>query len=616
MKESVGNRAPMLANKIWVNRISLGSLVILAPLLLFPRGILPFLAVGLAGGLAIWRWWACGRPRIGHLDIPLVYLTIMALVGLLISVERALSWPRWWALVFGLLVFAVLRSSLDLRKHTGWVAAGLALLGLGLAGVSLVGTDWSMVRLVDIPWLYDRLPTLVRSLPGSGVSPASDLFNPRWVGITMGALGPALLPLIAWRKHGWLQALAALAFLVVVGTLILTQSIQGLLGLLVGSFIVLLFVSRWFWLLLPVAGLVAVGLVLHLGVADVATTVLSLGNPIGDGVVLRLDIWSRAWAMLQDIPFTGIGLNTFPVIQSEFYTGYLIGPEPHAHNLFLQTALDLGLPGLIAFMWFLITWAYLVLKQIARIPASGCRLLLIGALAGVGSYLAHGLIDAMMLGAKPSFVIWALLGIGAAALPANPLRVKVNRLKYLIAWVWLPAACVIFAVLSPARVYMNTGGIQAQHMLHPFPAAPGISSGNLATAQLNLEKALAFDPELPQAHLLLARLASLSDNYQGALPHYQTRVALDLESPIFRYNLPRGLLQWFIPTAQPDPAEELLAIYRAWTVRFPNRAEGYLLQSILLIDYLGDIQSAQNLLKAGMQAEAQPPGLLAAMPGQ
>jgi hypothetical protein len=119
----------------------------------------------------------------------------MALLGLGISVDQALSWPRLWSIVLGLLIFFELRRSLRPLQQADWIAAALALAGLGLAAISLVGTNWSQVRFVDLPWLYDRLPTLVRGLPDSGVQSASDLFNPRWVGITMGVLAPAFLPL-------------------------------------------------------------------------------------------------------------------------------------------------------------------------------------------------------------------------------------------------------------------------------------------------------------------------------------------------------------------------------------------------------------------------------------
>jgi len=419
---------------------SLCCWLLIAPLLLFPRGVWPFVAVGLALLVLLWRWVALGRPQMRVEDVPLFILLGMALLGLGISVDQALSWPRLWSIVLGVLIFFELRRSLRPQQQVTWIVLALALAGLGLAGISLVGTDWNNVRFIDLPWLYNHLPTLVRGLPGSGVQSASDLFNPRWVGITMGVLAPCFLPLLAWRERPWLRVLAAVVFLVDTGTLLLTQSLQGLLGLLAGSFVILLFVNRRFWLLLPAGVLAVAGLVAWMGPARLGTALLSLDNPGGAAIVLRLDIWSRAWAMLQDMPFTGIGLNTFPLIQSQFYTGYLIGPEPHAHNLYLQTALDLGLPGLVAFIWFVTVWIVQVLRRLADEPASGYRLLLIGALAGIVSYLAHGVMDAMMLGAKPGFVVWMLLGLGAAAPKPQVAVANTRPLSLTLAWLALPLA--------------------------------------------------------------------------------------------------------------------------------------------------------------------------------
>lgn len=42
-----------------------------------------------------------------------------------------------------------------------------------------------------------------------------------------------------------------------------------------------------------------------------AAQLLDINNMVGIGIVLRLDIWSRAVAMIREMPFTGVGLNTF-----------------------------------------------------------------------------------------------------------------------------------------------------------------------------------------------------------------------------------------------------------------------------------------------------------------
>ena len=75
------------------------------------------------------------------------------------------------------------------------------------------------------------------------------------------------------------------------------------------------------------------------------------------GADQRLEIWSRALYMLQDFPFTGIGMGAFRQVANLLYPFFLAGPDaeiPHAHNIFLQVGVDLGLPGLIAWLALLI----------------------------------------------------------------------------------------------------------------------------------------------------------------------------------------------------------------------------------------------------------------------
>jgi putative inorganic carbon (hco3(-)) transporter len=334
----------------WVDRVALLSLPLITPLLLFPYGALPFVALGLWLALIVWRWAALGPPRPRVEDVPLVILLVMALAGFGISIDRALSWPRLCSITLGLIMFFELRRALPADRHHTHIAVGLIGLGLGLAGVGFLGVNWSQVRLLDLPALYDRLPTLIRGLPNSRAFSNQDLIGPRMLGITMGVMAPVYLPLLGWREKPWLRVLAALAFVVTAGILLLTQTLSGILALLVGIFVVLVLVNRWFWLLLPAGVAAGAGLMLWLNPLERLTALLSIDDLGGIAVLLRLDMWSRAWAMIRDLPFTGIGLNTFPLIQSQFYTGYIIGPEPDAHNLLLQTAVDLGLPGLMAFM--------------------------------------------------------------------------------------------------------------------------------------------------------------------------------------------------------------------------------------------------------------------------
>ncbi len=90
----------------------------------------------------------------------------------------------------------------------------------------------------------------------------------------------------------------------------------------------------------------------------------------------RVEIWSRAIYAIQDFAFTGMGMNTFRHIVNVLYPLQTITADVpvkdigHAHNLFLQTALDLGIPGLIGFIAMYITSFWMIFVSLRRLKRS------------------------------------------------------------------------------------------------------------------------------------------------------------------------------------------------------------------------------------------------------
>ena len=76
---------------------------------------------------------------------------------------------------------------------------------------------------------------------------------------------------------------------------------------------------------------------------------------------LRPLIWSTSFRIFLDHPFAGIGFGSF----NQFYEHYLKIPSQifgHAHNDFLNVAVDAGIIGLIPFVWLWIT----ILRNLKR----------------------------------------------------------------------------------------------------------------------------------------------------------------------------------------------------------------------------------------------------------
>jgi putative inorganic carbon (HCO3(-)) transporter len=86
----------------------------------------------------------------------------------------------------------------------------------------------------------------------------------------------------------------------------------------------------------------------------------------------------------------------------------------HAHNLFLQVAVDLGLPGLIAFLALLGLALWCAWDAARRYRQAGERGLAVLSWAGFAGLVAmgvHGTVDATTwIVSRGAFVPWAVIG--------------------------------------------------------------------------------------------------------------------------------------------------------------------------------------------------------------
>jgi len=608
---------PRLAGRL--AQVELIPLALAAPFLLFPNRW-TVLAFGLIALTWLCRVIAFGRFSVPTgMEAPLALLVLMALVGFWISADPAMSRAKLWGIVLQVALFYGVANGLRSVKGVRWMAGLLLAATVGVALLSLVGTDWASVRLIDLPWLYDRLPNLVRGLPGSGVPVASDLFHPREVGATMAMLLPVALALLFFGRGRWLRLLSAGTLVIGGLTLLLSQSPQAILGLALALLLLLAWRSRWFLLAIPLGLLAMAGGVLAYGPSLAALALLSLDHPLGIAVVLRLDIWSRAWAMVRDMPFTGVGLNTFPVIQTHFYPGFLLGPEAHAHSLFLQTAVDLGLPGLCALFWLLVAFAVTARRAYLATVDRELRALVVGLAAGLLAFVGHGLVDTVTLGAKPVAALFVMLGLAPAILAVERARAgaqapresrykAATRVAVPLASLGMLLLAVVLA--APATPWLNLGAIRAHQLLVKARATGAVGSGDLEAALGPLRRAAARDPENVYLADLLGSLYAWQGDYEAALDALERRVMLEPENPMARYA---PWMPWLRQLQGQEPSsgwDDLLWVYGHWQTRYPDRAEGYVRSAIVWARYKGEPGRAQQVLEAGLEKGAKPQGLL------
>jgi putative inorganic carbon (HCO3(-)) transporter len=361
------------------------------------------------------RWLAYGRPTVGTpCDDAMAVLLLMAGATVFISVWPELTFPQVYRLLVGIgLFYAVVNwatSRLRLRiVLAGALCAGLLLaLSAPFSTAGRIGTLYDSLPFTAEPW-YGRLLVMMVGTSNENVV----------AGALVLVLPPALaLLLFAPKQLGWLGSVLALVSAMAMGAILALTASRGAFVALAAVLIVLLLL-RWPWSrhLVPTVMLASalVGYVLYR--RGMLGRLILLAMPVSDNG--RIELWSRAIYMIEDFSLTGIGMGGYENLSDLMYPLFLVPTNHHAHNLFLQVGVDLGLPGLIAWsaIGLLVTLRAWQVYQYGHAVRDGW-------IAGVGAAMlgsqvalvVHGLTDAVAWGMVRTAVIpWALWGLTMAS---------------------------------------------------------------------------------------------------------------------------------------------------------------------------------------------------------
>jgi len=423
----------------WLIKLEWLAVAVAAPLLLFPTVRPLWTAMTLIVLTMLWflRWLVRREPwSVTPFNGALLLFALMIPVAIWASALPELTLPKAAGLVLGLAVFRATTLAVRNRRALSLALVAFCLLGLAILAVGVLGAKWpAKVDLLDS--LARTFPRLVSSLPGM---PDTGISTNQLAGTLILYL-PLLAILAGSRIHlgstfrRWLVSTGTVGFLLLTAAvLLLTQSRGGWVG---GMVSLLTLLALWglsssdgrmriVGAALPLLALLAItAFLLYLGPYQVgeilyeANSGATVEQVVGEmSVAGRIEIWNRALYAVQDFPFTGCGLGTFRRVVHILYPLFLIPPDTdiaHAHNIFLQTALDLGLPGLIAYL-ALLGIALATCWRCARRGGPLVRATALGLAAGLVGLHVYGLADAVALGSKPGVAFWFALGL-IAALP-------------------------------------------------------------------------------------------------------------------------------------------------------------------------------------------------------
>jgi putative inorganic carbon (HCO3(-)) transporter len=204
------------------------------------------------------------------------------------------------------------------------------------------------------------------------------------------------------KKSKWMYSALVILF---GGCLVLTYSRGAWLSVLAIVAMYGVLCNRkifWLLLLLPVIAFFAHDALLE--------RLMSIMNPTDTSSTLRLALWESTIAMIMNKPFLGIGWGAYWMVYPDydFFINNANTKIFHAHNMYLNIAAEIGIPGLITFLAMMyghLRLALASIKESVQYWSSGIMLGIVGAIFGL---IVNGFTDYVLFNIQLSMLFWLL----------------------------------------------------------------------------------------------------------------------------------------------------------------------------------------------------------------
>jgi len=192
------------------------------------------------------------------------------------------------------------------------------------------------------------------------------------------------------------------------------KSTGGLVGVVAGIGLLLIFWKRTRWTAIILSTICFFGI---LGLNDSNSTKQELLMQDRSGQI-RLNMWAETTEFLSDNPIAGAGLASYKTLIYPYRIDKWIEVFHHPHNIFLTMWVNLGLLGLVGFVWILV-WYYRVgLSRITyHITHNN---LVVFLLASMTALMTTGLVDSPYIKNDLAVLFWLLIALMVAT--SSPLE--------------------------------------------------------------------------------------------------------------------------------------------------------------------------------------------------
>ncbi len=168
------------------------------------------------------------------------------------------------------------------------------------------------------------------------------------------------------------------------------------------------------------------------------------------GLRWRVDFWRAALRAFQSHPVFGVGVGQYYAVSGMYLDPGIVATYPHenAHNNLLQILAELGLAGLLPFMWLLAAAGRRVAAGIGKAADAAVA----GLAAGVLAFLLTCLAGHPLIIRESAFPFWLALGLVVAlAFESAPVDDNASVNPRRLWWIPITAVVACLAVSVPLR---------------------------------------------------------------------------------------------------------------------------------------------------------------------
>jgi len=343
-------------------------------------------------------------------DAALAILVFWVGFGLRHCSDLCVGLSKLTGIVLAIYFFYTLCDALSSPERLGLALGIFILIGLSVAIIGTISrTDGSSIPEIDLSNKLKEVPRMIMRLDRAekGINP-NPLAGTLLLFVPLGITSVNSFVKRAGQKRNVKTALLCLSIAVIVAAEFAAIVFSRSFGALGALGIVFLLIGKMRRLLKIGMGIIVVFLLIILiktPSISQSEIVADLKTNINKSALDRLPFWRGGMAAANENPILGIGMDNFRL---RFPFKY---EDAHAHNQYIHTAAEIGIPGLIAYLAILISAAWMTI-EVGRSRAPDWMIQSMRGLAwGQAGFAIFGLADAIPLGAKPGVFFWMSLAI-------------------------------------------------------------------------------------------------------------------------------------------------------------------------------------------------------------